>query len=136
MIFHALGLPDPEVSVVLTDDEEIRALNAQWRGEDEATDVLSFPLYEPGELPENPQLLGDIIISVPYAERTALSEEHRRRIAEQMGVEPHSFEWTLEDEVAFLYIHGLLHLVGYDHAEPEEEARMREQEFRLWHLSR
>lgn len=135
-IFRALGLLDPEVSVVLTDDEQIRALNAQWRGEDQATDVLSFPLYEPEDLPEEPLAIGDIIISVPFAEQTALSKKHHRRLAQEMDLEPESFEWTLDDEVAFLYIHGLLHLLGYDHGDPDDEAEMRRQEYHLWRLTR
>lgn len=119
---------------MLTDDEEIQKLNLQWRGEDHATDVLSFPLYEADELPDDPMALGDIVISLPYAERLVDSEDHRRRLAESAGVEPEELRWTLVDEVAFLFVHGLLHLIGHDHAEPEEEAEMRAEEQRIWQL--
>ena len=81
---------DPEISVVLCDDEFIRALNARYRGQDKPTDVLSFPQ-------EDPEVLGDIVISLPTAARQA-----------------NSAGWTLENEVALLCVHGLLHLLGYD----------------------
>ncbi|WP_233497046.1 rRNA maturation RNase YbeY [Lujinxingia litoralis] len=129
-----MGLRDPELSVVLTDDDEIRELNRQWRGEDHATDVLSFPLYEADELPEDPLALGDIVISLPYAERLVASAEHRQRLAAAAGIAPEALRWELVDEVTFLFVHGLLHLVGHDHAEPEEEAQMRAEESRLWEL--
>lgn len=133
-IFHALELPDPEVSVVLTDDETIRELNAQWRGIDEATDVLSFPIYEAGELPLAPPHLGDIVISVPCAQRMVLSQQHQQRVAEDLGVPADQLEWSLPEEVAFLFVHGLLHLVGYDHATADEEEQMREMEHRIWKM--
>ena len=133
-IFHALELPDPEVSVVLTDDETIRELNAQWRGVDEATDVLSFPIYEAAELPLAPPHLGDIVISVPCAQRMVQSQEHRRRVAEDLGVPPDQLVWSLPEEVAFLFVHGLLHLVGYDHATTDEEVQMRQMEHRIWEM--
>lgn len=129
-----MDLPDPEVSVVLTDDEEIQTLNLQWRGEDKPTDVLSFPIYEPDELPDEPFALGDIIISVPCAERMVASQEHLQRVALELGVEPETLHWNLEEEVAFLFVHGLLHLIGYDHGDPEEEARMKAMEQHLWSI--
>lgn len=132
--FRTLGLSDPELSVVLTDDEHIRELNREWRGEDEATDVLSFPLWEPFEFDESVPgaALGDIVISVPYAERICARAEHRDRVAADLGVAPGTLEWDLEAEIDFLLIHGLLHLIGHDHLEPEEEAAMRAEERRLW----
>lgn len=133
-IFRALELPDPEISLVLTDDAEIQSLNAQWRGEDKPTDVLSFPIYEPNELPDDPFALGDIIISIPCAERMVATRGHRNRVAEELGVEPDTLEWELDDEVAFLFLHGLLHLLGYDHATDEEEREMKAMEKRLWLL--
>ena len=98
-----------EVSVTFTDDEGIRALNLQYRGIDKATDVLSFPLtdYESGEEPpadEPCSMLGDIVISL---ERAAAQ-------AEEFG---HSFE----REVAFLCVHSMLHLLGYDHVTSDED---------------
>lgn len=133
-IFPALGLHDPEVSVVLTDDEEIHGLNLQWRGEDKPTDVLSFPIYEAEDLPEDPFALGDIIISLPCAERMVATSEHRNRVAAELQVEPSSLHWGLEEEVLFLFLHGLLHLLGYDHGSPDEERLMKQKERELWTL--
>ncbi len=120
--------------MLITDDEHIRSLNAEWRDEDHATDVLSFPLWEPFEPDEmGPEIaLGDIVISLPYAETMANETGHRDRVAANLDVDPATLTWSLDDEVDFLVIHGLLHLVGHDHAEPEEEARMRSEERRLW----
>ena len=85
------GVPgDPEISLVLCDNLFIRSLNAQYRGQDKPTDVLSFAQ-------DDPNLLGDIVISLPTAARQA----------EAAG-------WSLADEVALLAVHGLLHLLGYD----------------------
>lgn len=113
--------PQTEVSVVLADDDYIRQLNSQYRGKDVATDVLSFAMnehcageHEPdiAEAPGDIEiLLGDIIISL---ETTA-------RQAEEYG---HS----LERELAYLTIHGMLHLLGYDHEAEEERLEMRQEE--------
>ena len=127
-----MGLTDPELSVVLTDDEHIRELNRTWRGVDAPTDVLSFPLHEPGEIGPDVAALGDVVVSLPYAEQTLASGAHLRRVAENLGVDPDALQWTLEDEVEFLLVHGLLHLVGHDHAEPDEADRMRAEERRVW----
>lgn len=127
-----MGLADPELSVLLTDDEHIRVLNAQWRNEDQATDVLSFPLFEAEDIPDNPFALGDIVISLEYAERLVAEEAHRARVAESLDRPVHDVPWGLEQEVDFLVIHGLLHLMGHDHLEAEEEAEMRSEERRLW----
>ena len=98
-----------EVSISFTDDEGIRRLNRSFRKIDSATDVLSFPLFdfEGGDEPpvdELENMLGDIVISL---ERAAVQ-------AEEYG---HSFE----REVAFLCVHSMLHLLGYDHVNSEEE---------------
>lgn len=109
--------PDSEISLTLTDDEGIRTLNRDYRRLDQPTDVLSFPLLEEaGDEPsvvgdEQDYLLGDIVISL---ERAVI----------QAGEYGHS----LEREVGFLFIHGLLHLLGYDHDTPEGESDMRERE--------
>jgi probable rRNA maturation factor len=113
-----------EMSFLIVDDEQIQRMNRQWRGYDEPTDVLSFGLSERSkpavddEVPfPFPQAaddllhLGEVVISYPTAERQAL--EHSR---------------PLEMELRHLLIHGTLHLLGYDHAEPEEEATMRARE--------
>lgn len=86
-----------EVSVVLTDDAEIRELNREWRGKDKPTNVLSFPQDEK-------TLLGDIILSLGTIEEEARSQGK-----------------ALADHAAHLTVHGLLHLLGYDH-ETEAEA--------------
>jgi len=113
-----------EMSFVIVDDERIRELNRKWRGYDETTDVLSFGLSERSkpavddEVPfpfpkaEDDLLhLGEVVISFPTAERQAL--EHTR---------------ALDEELRHLLIHGILHLLGYDHADREEEAAMRTRE--------
>ncbi len=82
---------DPEISVVLCDDPFIQTLNAQWRGKDKPTDVLSFAQED------DPALLGDIVISLPAAARQAAAAG-----------------WPLENEVVLLAVHGLLHLLGYE----------------------
>lgn len=105
---HVLGLAAArmsaagEVAILLTDDAEMHALNKQWRGMDKPTDVLSFPGDGP-EIPGQPQYLGDIAIGYD----TAL------RDAEAMGR-------PFEAHMAHLLIHGFLHLMGYDHIEPED----------------
>lgn len=85
------GVPDdPEISIVLCDDAFIQTLNAEYRGQHKPTDVLSFAQGDP-------DLLGDIVISLPMAARQAQAAG-----------------WTLENEVALLGVHGLLHLLGHD----------------------
>lgn len=106
--------PETELSLAVVDAEEIRALNRRYRQVDAPTDVLSFPLLElePGTpLPseEIPPVLGDVVISL----------DHVYQQAEAYGHGP-------EREAAFLAVHGLLHLLGYDHASTEDESRMLE----------
>lgn len=105
-----------EVSVVITDDEEIRDINREYRGIDAATDVLSFPQCERGEeLPDFGYVsLGDIVISA----------EHAVRQSELYG---HSFE----RELSFLTVHSTLHLLGYDHVTSEEDERVMREKQRL-----
>lgn len=107
--------PQTEVSVVLSDDEYIHQLNRHYRGKDCPTDVLSFALNE-GEEPEiigKPEeiLLGDIIISIETAARQAEEYGH-----------------NLERELAYLTVHGILHLLGYDHMTKDEKQEMRQEE--------
>jgi probable rRNA maturation factor len=107
----AEGRLDGELTVVITGDDEVQALNAQYRGLSEPTDVLSFPAQDaaPGfvSAPDAGAYLGDIIIALPFTQRQAAALER-----------------NLRDELRLLAIHGTLHLLGYDHAEPEEEAQM------------
>lgn len=130
--FLALEVGDPELSVVFTDDEHIRELNQEWMGEDRPTDVLSFPMFDGEDLEGELDLLGDIVVNLEYAERLVATKEHRDRVAEELGVEASTLEWGLVHEVDFLIIHGLLHLVGHDHADADEEAAMKAEERRLW----
>ena len=85
-----------EISLKLTDDEEMRKLNKKHRSLDKTTDVLSFPMNETKNIEEN--ILGDIVISVDTLRKQAKK-----------------YDMTINDELAFLYVHGLLHLLGYDH---------------------
>jgi probable rRNA maturation factor len=101
----ALGLERAELSVLLTDDRTIHRLNAVHRAKDRPTDVLAFPLDEKSRDPE--RVLGDVVISLDTAARQAQS---RRR--------------ELIAEVRFLLAHGLLHLVGHDHATPAQKRKM------------
>ena len=108
--------------MTLTNNEHIREINRNYRNKDAATDVISFALNE-GEEPEiidGPEInmLGDIIISI----------ERAMEQAEEYG---HS----LERELAFLTVHGMMHLLGYDHIEEEDRIEMRkEEEYVLGHL--
>lgn len=100
-----------EVSVVFVDDGEMRNLNRNYRGLYKSTDVLAFPMNEGRFAAINPELLGDIVISVPQARRQAETHDH-----------------SIERELSILLIHGLLHLLGYDHQTDEEESAMKELE--------
>ena len=108
---------DSGLSISLVDDREIQELNREHRGKDKPTDVLSFPLYEGSGDPEphTPErLLGDVVISVDTA---------RRQAAE--------YDAPLQNEVYRLLIHGILHVLGHDHEQPEERAAMEAEERRL-----
>ena len=104
-MLRALALPHAELSVLLTDDRGIQDLNRAHRDKDKPTDVLAFPMHE--GTPDPRGILGDVVISLDTALRQATS---RRR--------------PLIEEVRFLLAHGLLHLVGYDHASPAEKREM------------
>jgi probable rRNA maturation factor len=107
-MLESLGLADCELSILLCDDDTIRELNRRYRENNRPTDVLAFPMLEgPGHAPHT-ELLGDVVISLPTATRQA--EERDRPIIE---------------EVTFLLAHGLLHLIGYDHATQREEREMK-----------
>ncbi len=121
---------DTVASFVLTDDAEIRALNRDWRGVDAATDVLSFAMREGPGAALTPELLGDVVISVQTARRLVASAEHQQRVTAELS---RNAEWELGDELQFLAVHGVLHLVGYEHGTPEEESAMRAEEQRLFH---
>lgn len=101
------GWTKAALTVVFTDDVEVRALNRRWRKLDRTTDVLSFPMDG------GPPVLGDIVISVESALRQAAGRT------------------TLEDELVFLLVHGFLHLCGYDHDSVAKRRSMRALERRL-----
>lgn len=110
----ALQIENLEVSFVLTSDEQIQKLNREYRGKDKPTDVLAFAQRE-GEFGSLAgELLGDVIVSVPTAERQA-------RAAGK----------TLMDELTMLLAHGLLHLLGWDHDTAAKDRRMRAETDRL-----
>ncbi|ADR36653.1 protein of unknown function UPF0054 [Oceanithermus profundus DSM 14977] len=100
-LMDELELGDREVTVILCSDRRIRELKRAHWGEDAATDVLSFPTYEPGD-PFLPPHLGDVWISLDTAQRQAREQGH-----------------ALEDEVLTLAAHGLWHLLGHDHTTEE-----------------
>jgi probable rRNA maturation factor len=104
---------DSDLSIILTHDTRLHELNLNYLGVDAPTDVLSFPASETD--PESgARYLGDILISVPRAQAQAEAAGH-----------------PLEAEVQLLVVHGILHLLGYDHAEPEEKARMWKAQFEI-----
>ena len=109
------GVPTAEVSITLTNNAYIHELNRQYRNIDRPTDVLSFALNEgvEPEVKDGPEInvLGDIIISVERAEEQAADYGH-----------------SLRREMAFLTVHGMLHLLGYDHMEEAERAEMQREE--------
>jgi probable rRNA maturation factor len=110
------SVPAAEIGVLVTDDEDVRRLNREYAGEDEATDVLAFSLREGEEFvsPDGVVRLGEVIISYPTASRQAAAAGR-----------------LVDEEMARLLLHGILHLLGYDHAEPEEERLMRGREAEL-----
>lgn len=118
---EAEGIEKGEVDLTFVDNERIHELNREYRGIDRPTDVLSFAMNETGEdepeiiydfdeneeLGDVPNALGDIIISVTRAQEQALEYGH-----------------SLERELGFLFVHGFLHLLGYDHQDAASEAEM------------
>jgi len=113
---------------VFTDDQELADLNVAHMGHEGPTDVLSFPMLEPGAFPAKRQPgakrthIGDIAISV----ERAIEQAHQGR-----GGQTGDVRWSAADELRLLVTHGTLHLCGWDHAEPGEEAEMRELERKL-----
>ena len=116
------GVASPyEVSLVFTDSETVKQLNRDYRGVDEPTDVLAFYMLPQKGAdssfvlpPDGLTRLGEVIISYPQAVEQAKEQGH-----------------PPERELALLVVHGILHLLGYDHEEPEEESKMREREREL-----
>ena len=98
--------PDGDITIVLSDDRQLHDLNREYLGIDAPTDVLSFPASE-SDPETGASYLGDIIISVERAESQARAAKHE-----------------LKSELQLLVVHGVLHLLGHDHAEAGEKARM------------
>ncbi|MCK5124403.1 MAG: rRNA maturation RNase YbeY [Dehalococcoidia bacterium] len=121
-VLKAEGVAPPyEVSLVFTDSETVRQLNRDYRGVDEPTDVLAFYMLPQKKAdssfalpPDGVTRLGEVIISYPQAAEQAKEQGH-----------------SPERELALLIIHGILHLLDYDHEKPEEESEMREKEREL-----
>ena len=103
-----------EIELTFVDDGQIKELNKEYRNIDKSTDVLSFPLGENGIYDKNPEngfyMLGDIVISVDHAEKQADLYGH-----------------GIEREIAFLTVHSMLHLLGYDHVDGGEQQRIMRQ---------
>jgi probable rRNA maturation factor len=108
-VLAARGVPDDmELALLLVDEPTIAALNEEHLGKEGPTDVLAFPIDEPGETPPGvPSILGDVVLCPTVAHAQA----------PRFGRTPH-------DEVRLLTVHGILHLLGMDHATPADEARM------------
>lgn len=121
-VLKAEGVASPlEMSLVFTDSETVQKLNRDYRGVDEPTDVLAFYMLPEKETapsfvlpPDGVTRLGEVIVSYPQAVEQAKEQGH-----------------SVNKELALLIIHGILHLLGYDHEQPEEEAKMRAREKEL-----
>jgi probable rRNA maturation factor len=114
-VLQALGQSDAELSVTLTDDAGIAELNGSYRGKPHPTDVLSFSLLEGAFAERRGSLLGEVVIGVDVAARQARGARR-----------------SLDDEVARLLIHGVLHLLGHDHMRAAQARKMAAEEQRLW----
>ena len=114
-VLDAVASADAELSVTIVSDAAIAELNHRWRGKQRPTDVLSFPAGEAPRIDGSPRLLGDVVISLDTA----------RRQAADGG-------WTLLEEATRLLLHGVLHLLGFDHEAGAAEAeRMSAEERRV-----
>ena len=106
-MLESLDLGEAELSILLCDDEIIRDLNRRYRKTNKPTDVLAFPMQEGPGPGFDTAVLGDVVISLPTATRQAVQRDR-----------------PIIGEVTFLLAHGLLHLIGYDHATAREEREM------------
>ena len=118
-VLRAIGQSRSELSIALVDDATIAELNGQWRDKPRSTDVLSFSLVEGDFADHRAGMLGDVVISVETAAAQA-AERHR----------------GLDEVVARLLIHGVLHLIGHDHEDDEDARIMAAEERRVWRESR
>ena len=104
--------PPVELAILLSEDGEVRRLNRRWRGKDKPTNVLSFPSGASG--PDGRTFLGDVVLAF-----------------ETLAREAAGFERPLTDHLSHLVVHGVLHLMGYDHEKPAEARRMEGLEVRV-----
>ena len=118
-VLRALDRSSSELSIAIVDDAEMAALNSEHRGKQSPTDVLSFSLLDGEHSDRRGPLLGDVVIGIETASRQARAGRR-----------------GLDEEVARLLIHGILHLLGWDHEDPQEAGRMRAEEQRLWRAIR
>ncbi len=114
-VLRGLRQSKSELSIALVDDASIAELNGRYRAKPRATDVLSFSLVEGDFADHRGGMLGDVVISVETAAAQA-AERHR----------------SLDETVARLLVHGVLHLIGHDHEEDDEARAMQAEERRLW----
>jgi probable rRNA maturation factor len=108
-VLNALGSPEGELSILVVDDSEIKTLNKNYLNRSGPTNVIAFPMKEGDFSDINPQLLGDVVISIETAGREAL----------QSGI-------STEERFTQLLVHGILHLFGFDHEKSEQDARKME----------
>lgn len=115
--------PRYDLSVIFADSEEVRRLNRDYRNVDSATDVIAFYMLQNGAPdpsfplpPDDTAYLGDVVVCYPVAVEQAAEQGH-----------------SVERELALLIIHGVLHVLGYDHEEPGEQVRMRGKESHILH---
>lgn len=109
------------INIILTNGENIRKINKEYRNIDKETDVLSFPMFEKDEIEsliknkyEVEDVLGDIVISIPRVEEQAKEYEH-----------------SFQRELAYMLVHGFYHLMGYDHIKEEDKKQMRPKEEKI-----
>jgi probable rRNA maturation factor len=122
MVLSAEGYPeDTELALLFVDDQEMSSYNSRFLDRAGPTDVLAFPVEEliPGVVPETdgngpPLIVGDVIIAPSYVRRQA-----------------EDYEVTMDDEMTLMVVHGILHLLGYDHQEDTEAERMEKREIDL-----
>ena len=131
-ILKLVGFGGAQLSILLTGDEEIRDLNRTYRGFDKPTDVLSFPQFIDTPVSEIPRdgVLGDVIISIETAARQA-DGGALPRIRKVLQSHGRQMTWSVEHEVSFLLLHGVLHLLGFDHLDDGDACVMEQLEARL-----
>jgi len=143
-IKRILGVSDFKVDIWFCSDEKIRELNSEWREKSKATDVLSFPANDfkrPGvfNFDDDPTMqfekhLGDIVISPAYVNRQSERDKKSGKISAMMDLEDRgvslamSRTYSLDERISLLLVHGMIHLLGYDHEKKKDWALMTEKE--------